>query len=229
VEIVSSLNVLGEKVMTASRGTVFAVLDTEGDRYRYKKSNWYLVVLPRDGRGSERAGWISGHDVEQIDAVDAKAAPLSPTVFIDEPKNEASVPPVPSAPATTVEPEAPKPAPAAHSDVCDDVVLNFKFDKSDLSDEAKTKLNQAVSLLKSGAQEASFSLEGYADSTGTEPYNDKLGRARAENVKRYLAEQHNISLSKIEVVSFGETHPVASNTTKAGRAENRRVVVKVRS
>src|SRR6185503_19231961 len=45
VEVVSSLNALGEVVMTAPRGTVFEVLDTEGDRYSYRKSNWYWVLL----------------------------------------------------------------------------------------------------------------------------------------------------------------------------------------
>jgi outer membrane protein OmpA-like peptidoglycan-associated protein len=241
VEVVSSLNALGEVVMTAPRGTVFEVLDTEGDRYSYRKSNWYWVLLPRDGRGTQRSGWISGHDVEQVELADtARVTPASQTVFVEAPRVEpapaATAPAAPQPRASRVEYETPKTtapstpaAPAAQPELCDDIVLNFKFDKSDLSDDAKTRLNQAVSLLKSGVQEASFALEGYADSTGTEPYNEKLGRARAENVKRYLAEQHNIPLHKISVVSFGETHPAASNATKAGRAENRRVVVRVRS
>jgi len=244
VEIVSSLNALGEVVMTAPRGTVFRVLETEGDRYDYRKSNWYWVLLPRDGQGTQRSGWISGHDVEQLAAADtANAGRASQPVFVEAPKVDAAPVTAPSSASRTtrVEYETPKTAPAssaqaptapaapaAQPDLCEDVVLNFKFDKSDLSDEAKRKLAQAVGLLKSG-QEASFALEGYADSTGTEPYNEKLGRARAENVKRFLAEQHNVPLHKISVVSYGEGHPVASNATKAGRAENRRVVVKVRS
>ena len=56
VEIVSSLNALGEVVMTAPRGTVFRVLDTEGDRYDYRKSNWSWVLLPRDGQGTQALG-----------------------------------------------------------------------------------------------------------------------------------------------------------------------------
>lgn len=239
VEIVSSLNALGEVVMTAPRGTVFRVLDTEGDCYDYRKSNWYWVLLPRDGQGTQRSGWISGHDVEQLAAADtANAGLASRTVVVEAAKVDAAPVTATSSPSRTtrVEYETPKTAPAstapaapaAQPDLCEDIVLNFKFDKSDLSDEAKRRLAQAVGLLKSG-QEASFALEGYADSTGTEPYNEKLGRARAENVKRFLAEQHNVPLHKISVVSYGEGHPVASNATKAGRAENRRVVVKVRS
>ena len=62
---------------------------------------------------------------------------------------------------------------------------------------------------------------------GSEPFNEKLGLARAENVKRYLAEQYQIPTEKISLVSYGENQPAASNSTKEGRAQNRRVVIKV--
>ena len=50
---------------------------------------------------------------------------------------------------------------------------------------------------------------------------------RAEAVKRYLYEQHKIPLHKMNVISFGETKPVNPNNTRANRATNRRVVIKV--
>ena len=56
---------------------------------------------------------------------------------------------------------------------------------------------------------------------------DGLGLARAENVKRYLYETYQIPLHKINVISYGEDKPVAPNTNKDGRAQNRRVVIKV--
>jgi outer membrane protein OmpA-like peptidoglycan-associated protein len=57
--------------------------------------------------------------------------------------------------------------------------------------------------------------------------NEKLGLARAEAVKRYLYEKHQIPLHKINVISYGEEKPVAPNNTRDGRAQNRRVVIKV--
>ena len=55
----------------------------------------------------------------------------------------------------------------------------------------------------------------------------KLGMERAEAVKRYLYEQHQIPLHKMNVISYGEDKPVAPNNTRAGRAQNRRIVIKV--
>jgi len=57
--------------------------------------------------------------------------------------------------------------------------------------------------------------------------NEKIGLERAEAVKRYLYEQHQIPLHKMNVISYGEEKPVAPNKTKTGRAQNRRVVIKV--
>jgi outer membrane protein OmpA-like peptidoglycan-associated protein len=57
--------------------------------------------------------------------------------------------------------------------------------------------------------------------------NERLGLARAEAVKRYLYEHHQIPLHKMNVISYGEEKPVAPNNTRVGRAQNRRVVIKV--
>ena len=56
-----------------------------------------------------------------------------------------------------------------------------------------------------------------------------LGLNRAEAVKRYLHEQHQLPLHKINVISYGEDKPVAPNNTRDGRAQNRRVVIRVLS
>jgi outer membrane protein OmpA-like peptidoglycan-associated protein len=61
------------------------------------------------------------------------------------------------------------------------------------------------------------------------PVNERLGRARARAVQRYLHERHRIPLHKMDVISYGEAAPIAPNTTAAGRAENRRVEIKVMS
>ena len=65
------------------------------------------------------------------------------------------------------------------------------------------------------------------DNAGPNEINYKLGLERAEAVKRYLYEQHQVPLHKINVISYGEEKPIAPNKTKAGRAQNRRVVIKV--
>jgi peptidoglycan-associated lipoprotein len=104
---------------------------------------------------------------------------------------------------------------------------NFKFGKKDLPDEAKARLDEMIQQLKADPKGAYFEIAGYTDSIGSPMVNERLGLERAEQVKRYLYEQHQIPLHKISVISYGEQNPVAENKTKAGRAQNRRVVIKV--
>jgi peptidoglycan-associated lipoprotein len=104
---------------------------------------------------------------------------------------------------------------------------NFAFGKTALPDEAKSKLDQMVTRIKADPKGAFFEIEGHTDNVGDKMYNEKLGMERAEAVKRYLYEQHQIPLHKMNVISYGEDKPVAPNKDKAGRAQNRRVVIKV--
>ena len=104
---------------------------------------------------------------------------------------------------------------------------NFKFGKSVLPDEAKQQIDQMVAQLKQDPKNVYIEIEGHTDSIGDKTMNEKLGLARAEAVKRYLYEQYQIPLHKMNVISYGEEKPIAPNKTKAGRAQNRRVVIKV--
>jgi outer membrane protein OmpA-like peptidoglycan-associated protein len=104
---------------------------------------------------------------------------------------------------------------------------NFKFAKTELPDEAKAKLDELIANLKADPKGAFFEIEGHTDNVGAHLYNEKLGLERAEAVKRYLYEHHQIPLHKINVISYGEDKPVAPNNTKDGRAQNRRVVIRV--
>jgi outer membrane protein OmpA-like peptidoglycan-associated protein len=72
-----------------------------------------------------------------------------------------------------------------------------------------------------------IAIEGHTDSTGPRAINERIGLERAEAVERYLYEQYQIPLPKMDVISYGEEKPIAPNTTRAGRAQNRRVVIKV--
>jgi peptidoglycan-associated lipoprotein len=103
----------------------------------------------------------------------------------------------------------------------------FKFGKADLPDEAKAKLDEMLTKLKADPNGAFIEIEGHTDSIGGKVINEKIGMERAEAVKRYLFEQHQIPLHKMNVISYGSEKPVASNKTKEGRAQNRRVVIRV--
>lgn len=106
---------------------------------------------------------------------------------------------------------------------------NFAFNKTLLPDEAKARLDKMVSDLKADPKGVFIEIEGHTDNRGAPEVNEKIGLERAEAVKRYLYEQHQIPLHKINVISYGEDKPVAPNNTRDGRAQNRRVVVKVLS
>jgi len=104
---------------------------------------------------------------------------------------------------------------------------NFKFAKVDLPDDAKAKLDEMITRLKADPKGAYFEIEGHTDNVGDKAVNERIGLERAESVKRYLYEQHQIPLHKMNVISYGEQKPIAPNKTKDGRAQNRRVVIKV--
>jgi len=104
---------------------------------------------------------------------------------------------------------------------------NFKFGQAALPAESASEIDQLVEKLKAEPNGAYIEIEGHTDNAGPKDLNYKLGLERAENVKRYIYEHHQIPLHKINVISYGEEKPIAPNKTKAGRAQNRRVVIKV--
>jgi outer membrane protein OmpA-like peptidoglycan-associated protein len=104
---------------------------------------------------------------------------------------------------------------------------NFKFGKTVLPDEAKAKIDEMVAQMKQDPKNIYLEIEGHTDNIGDKVTNEKIGLARADAVKRYLYEQYQIPLHKMNVISYGKDKPVAPNKTKAGRAQNRRVVIKV--
>ena len=103
----------------------------------------------------------------------------------------------------------------------------FRLGRADLPADATTAIDTMVNQLKTDKKAVWVEIEGHTDSTGDKALNERLGLARAEAVKRYLYEKHQVPLHKINVISYGEEKPVAPNNTRAGRAQNRRVVIKV--
>jgi peptidoglycan-associated lipoprotein len=104
---------------------------------------------------------------------------------------------------------------------------NFGFGKATVPESAVTEIDQLVAKLKAEPNGAYIEIEGHTDNAGPKDLNYRLGLERAENVKRYLYEHHQVPLHKINVISYGEEKPIAPNKTKDGRAQNRRVVIKV--
>ena len=104
---------------------------------------------------------------------------------------------------------------------------NFRFGRATMPDDAKGEIDQLVQQLKAEPKGAFIEIEGHTDNAGPNDLNYRLGLERAENVKRYLYEQHQVPLHRINVISYGEDKPIAPNKTRDGRAQNRRVVIKV--
>ncbi|MEE8218297.1 MAG: OmpA family protein [Vicinamibacteria bacterium] len=105
--------------------------------------------------------------------------------------------------------------------------VQFPFAKSELSDEAKALIDDTIGPLVQKNAGVWFEVEGHTDATGDESYNVLLGEERAMAVRDYLAKSHSVALSRLEVISYGEKEPVADNSTRDGRAQNRRVVIRV--
>jgi OOP family OmpA-OmpF porin len=109
----------------------------------------------------------------------------------------------------------------------DSAAVNFRVGSSILSADAKTKLD-AIATKALNAKGYVLEVTGYADSTGNTERNRALSQRRADAVIRYLVENHQIPLRRIVTpYGFGESNPIADNSTRSGRAENRRVEVKV--
>ena len=106
---------------------------------------------------------------------------------------------------------------------------NFGNNQTELPEAARARIDELVARLQAEQRNAYLEIEGHTDSAGSEPYNLNLGMARAEAVKRYLHDQHQVPLHRMNLLSYGETRPAASNDTPEGRAQNRRVVIRVLS
>ena len=103
----------------------------------------------------------------------------------------------------------------------------FRFGQATMPETAQEEIDQLVQQLKNEPNGAYIEIEGHTDSTGSKEFNYRLGLQRAEAVKRYLYEQHQVPLHRISVISYGPDKPIAPNKTRDGRAQNRRVVIKV--
>lgn len=105
--------------------------------------------------------------------------------------------------------------------------VKFTFDGNKVPEGAQTILTDLAGKVKGLDKTVYLEIEGHTDNIGSDIYNEQLGEARAEAVRNYLAENAGIPLHAMNVISYGESKPVAANNTAEGRAQNRRVVVRV--
>ncbi len=105
--------------------------------------------------------------------------------------------------------------------------ITFEFNRADIKPSSYSILDEAVELLKKHP-EVMIEIGGHTDWVGSDSYNRELSALRAESVKRFLVE-HGISSSKLRTRGYGESQPIASNSTGAGRAQNRRIEFRILS
>lgn len=146
--------------------------------------------------------------------------------------NAAPMPAKATEPAPAPQPKAepaPKPQPKPkwvmkqHNDVTDKSF--FELDSAKLTDSGKEALAPLLATLKEYPK-ANANIVGYTDTTGTKAYNKQLSKKRAQSVADYLVE-NGIDKNKLTVDGKGEADPIASNATRQGREQNRRVEVTI--
>lgn len=133
--------------------------------------------------------------------------------------------PAPVEAAAPPPPPAPPPAPTYETVTLSSKAL-FAHDKSDLRAEGKAQLDELANKIKSDDRVVDVKVIGHTDSSGSEAYNQALSVRRATTVRDYLA-SHGVDTNLMSVSGMGESQPVADNSTKEGRAQNRRVEVSI--
>ncbi|MCG7412378.1 OmpA family protein [Moraxella nonliquefaciens] len=104
------------------------------------------------------------------------------------------------------------------------LTIQFDHDKSHVKSSFLKDLSEVANFLKQHPS-TNATIEGHTDSTGAASYNRKLSERRAKAVKHLLIKNHGIEKSRLSTIGHGESQPIATNNTQAGRYKNRRVVV----
>jgi OOP family OmpA-OmpF porin len=159
---------------------------------------------------------------------DGAAKPPPPPAPAPAPR-VAPPPPPPAAAPPAAAPRAPAPAAAPAAPVSEKVTFAadafFDFDKAVLKPEATAKLDDLVDKTKGINLEVIIAV-GHTDATGPDGYNQQLSIKRADAVKNYLVSK-GVEKNRVYTEGKGEKQPVADNSTREGRAKNRRVEVEV--
>ena len=147
-----------------------------------------------------------------------KPAPPPPPPPPPKPAPPAPPPPPPPAPAPPP-PPPPKAPPAFES-------IPFNENKTNISPQAAKVLDEDGRILKENP-DIRVEIGGHTDATGSDKADMAISLKRAESVKKYLMDKFNISSDRLVVKGYGKSKPIADNTTKEGRAKNRRVEIRI--
>lgn len=123
-------------------------------------------------------------------------------------------------PAAVVEPE-----PAAEA-VRVELDVKFDFDRAEVKAGSYDDIRNLADFMKEYRQTSTV-VEGHTDSIGTDAYNQRLSERRANAVRDVLINEHGLESNRVDAVGYGESRPVADNSTEEGRAINRRVEAEV--
>ena len=189
-------------------GSAFAAA---GDIDNWRNANNELVWK----NGTNELCWRDAYWTPATAAVACDGA-LAP----EQPKDQPPVAPV----GTPPEPQ-PQPSSVAIEKITYSAETLFDFDKSVLKPEGRRVLDELVEKVQGINLEVMVAI-GHTDSIGSEAYNQRLSERRANAVRAYLTSK-GIESDGMATEGKGELQPVASNKTKAGRAQNRRVEIEV--
>jgi outer membrane protein OmpA-like peptidoglycan-associated protein len=103
--------------------------------------------------------------------------------------------------------------------------ITFAYNRFDIQPQFQATLDQVAATLNEYPSTA-IDIYGHTDSTGSDAYNQTLSENRAASVARYLT-QRGVNSVRIATRGFGESQPIADNSTEAGRAANRRVEIRI--
>lgn len=167
-----------------------------------------------------------------LGAVSESAPPPPPSAPAPQPAPPPAstpAPPPPSAPAPAATPAAPPPPAPAAAPAPQKIIslpgVKFVTNSAHLLPVSQATLDGAMQTLKDNPG-IDAEVAGYTDNTGKPAYNVKLSQRRAEAVMKYLVD-HGIDASRLTAKGYGAADPVASNATKQGRAQNRRVELRI--
>ena len=217
---------------------LFSLIGCAGMEFAPKKGIWYYPAeLPQAERAVENAK-MAGKDkecpVEFSAASDLKDNAYE-TFWSCNTKKAIEMAKDAANKANALCPPKPKPEPKPAEvkpapKVIDRFILtiNFAFNKSNITKSDAAQLRKALEFIKKYPG-AKIKLEGHTDSIGSEKYNLRLSEKRAEATKEYLVKEGHIENSRLSTVGYGKSKPIASNKTKSGRAQNRRVEIVIMS
>ncbi len=197
---------------------------TDAMNLRAEVSDNYLLNGKNDVKAILGLGFLFGGEKP-------KPAPV-----VEAPKAE----PVKAAPAPAIDGDADGDGVKDSKDMCPNTLKGLKVDEKGCFHSAKLKVNfdtdksvvkkaympelEAFANFLNKSEPVNVTIEGHTDSTASDKYNQKLSEKRANAVMDILVKEYKVDAKRLKAVGYGEAKPIADNKTKAGRAENRRIM-----